>query len=77
MATLFCTLVLTLHKIVLYAFHRGILRPHEIRPAPERVFYFSDKKCAFLLECLNALIALLLWLMHRLIKLMIGVFAKK
>nr|DAL88162.1 MAG TPA: hypothetical protein [Caudoviricetes sp.] len=38
MATLFCTLVLTLHKIVLYAFHRGILRLHDIKPASERVF---------------------------------------
>ena len=41
MATLFCTLVLTLHKTVLYAFHRGILRLHDTKPASVRVFYFK------------------------------------
>ena len=37
----FCTLVLTLHKTVLYAFHRGILRLHDIKPASARVFISS------------------------------------
>ena len=42
-ATLFCTLVLTLHKNVLYAFHRGILRLHDIKPASARVFLFPAR----------------------------------
>ena len=44
MATLFCILVLTLHKTVLYAFHRRILRLHEIKPATERVFCVRNRR---------------------------------
>ncbi|EPK8042291.1 hypothetical protein PJU43_003017 [Enterobacter cloacae] len=43
MSTLFCALVLTLHKTVLYAFHRGILRLHDIKPASVRVFLFPAR----------------------------------
>lgn len=39
MATLFCMLVLTLHKTVLYAFHRGVLRLYENKPAAKRVLF--------------------------------------
>lgn len=42
MATLFCTLMLTLHKNVLYAFHRGILRLHDTKPASVRFFYVRN-----------------------------------
>lgn len=51
MATLFCTLMLTLHKNVLYAFHRGILRLHDTKPASVRVFlcpkFFAPRSAQF------------------------------
>lgn len=56
MAALFCTLVLTLHKTVLYAFHRGILRLHDIKPASERVFYFRVRSTAVVRSAVNRVV---------------------
>ncbi len=53
MATSFCMMLLTLHKSVLYASHRGMLCLHEIKPTSKWVFLIKSIPFIFVSVKLN------------------------